>query len=57
MQVAIEEGEEEEESELTKAGLNDEEEAIYNYLMDDEALPDEILIKILSPFWNEEPYK
>lgn len=37
--------------------LNDEEEAISAYLKDEDALPNDILDKVLLPFWNKEPFK
>ena len=50
------EGEEgiEEEAELE---LTDEEESIRAYLAEGEALPNETLDKILSAWWNEEPFR
>ena len=45
-------GEEEEEVELTE-----DEEAIKAYLETGETLPNELLDKIVAPWWNEEPFK
>ncbi|XP_033125059.1 adenylate kinase 9-like isoform X4 [Anneissia japonica] len=47
------EGGEEEEQEVE---LTEEEENIKAYLIDDETLPHETLEKIISPWWNEEPF-
>ena len=50
-----EEGGEEEE----EAGpqFTEDEEAIVQYLKEDEALPTEVLDKIVPAWWNEEPFK
>ena len=37
--------------------LTEEEEAIVAYLKDEDALPNEILDKVLLQFWNKEPFK
>ena len=44
--------EQEEEIEFTE-----DEEAIKNYLENDDPLPTELLDKIIAPWWNEEPFK
>ena len=47
----------EEEEEDLAPKFTDEEEAIVQYLKEDEPLPNEVLDTILPAFWHEEPFK